>query len=390
MSHTRVRARLVALVAALPLALILQTRAHAQEPVLEVFYRKLEPKEQFKFKWKGMEAECVAGVFRWDVPQSEFGTNGLGRHFTGYCAEVLVSITADKMYRFQTNKTDAPANYNLAGVAKDKIDDAAKRRTRLVEELFGRYFRDPVLKPINEIDAVAFQIALWEIIQESEPAEGDLKLDLFAGDFQANYPKADAPAFVVKAQQYLDSLTGRDDVMFFMNDDLRGRELIRLQGMEGAEGVAQSQFALRYKGAPRVGGRLDDSWGGNGNGFGWGNWLGSGNLGGGAGRSSLFPSQSSNNGQSPSPMTDPPNPSPSNPIAGGPPTPGTSPSINGGTSGGSAGEKTAAVVGGPPTPGTSPGQPVNSVPAPAGLLLGVIALGTIGVWRVRPKFFAAK
>ncbi len=126
-----VRARLVALVVALPLALTVQTRAHGQEPALEVFYTKLEPKEQFKYKWKGKEAVCTAGVFRWEVPASEFGTHGLDRNFTGYCAEVLVPIIADKTYRFQTNNIYAAENYNLAGVDKDKTGEAANRRAEV-------------------------------------------------------------------------------------------------------------------------------------------------------------------------------------------------------------------------------------------------------------------
>ena len=89
MACTLVRARLSALVAVLPLALVLQSNASGQEPALEVFYTKLEPKEQFKYKWKGKEAVCTAGVFRWEVPApekgGEFGTNGLDRNFTGYC-----------------------------------------------------------------------------------------------------------------------------------------------------------------------------------------------------------------------------------------------------------------------------------------------------------------
>lgn len=166
---------------------------------------------------------------------------------------MLVPIVADKTYRFQTNNIYAVENYNLAGVDKDKVNDAANRRTKLVLELFGRYFRNPIMKAVNSDEAVAFQIALWEIIQETEPAMGVPKLDLFAGDVQANYPKADDPVYVTKAQAYLDSLTGTDDAMFFENADLRGRELIRLKGIENVDKiVAQSQFALRIKGGGAV------------------------------------------------------------------------------------------------------------------------------------------
>lgn len=288
MNRNPVRARLLALAVAVPLALALQTRASGQEPALEVTYTRLEPKEQFKYKYKDkdgkvQEAVCTAGVFRWEVPRSAYSTGDLDRNFTGYCAEVLVPIVAGKTYQYRTNNLYDPANYNLAGGAKEKVGDAANRRTRLVQELFGRYFRDPTLKATNATDAVAFQIALWEIVQETEPADGELKLDLFAGDFQANYPKADAPAYVTRAQEYLSTLTGKDDALIAENPDMKGRELIRLQGLPQADGApTQSQFALRYKngGAAGSGAFARALTAGGGGGFAPGGGLGGG-LGGG-------------------------------------------------------------------------------------------------------------
>ncbi len=381
MPSTSARTRLVALVAAFPLVFALQSRAVGQEPALEVFYTKLEPKEQFKYKWKGKEAVCSAGVFRWEVPQTEFGTNGLDRNFTGYCAEVLVPITADKTYRFRMNSIFAPENYGLAG--RENSATIANRRAVAVKELFGRYYRDPIGKSVNTEDAVALQIALWEVIQETEPAEDQAKFDLFAGDFQANYARADAPAYVLKAQQYLDSLTG-NDALYYENPDLKGRELIRLQGIENADKVvAQSQFALRYVnggGAPGAGNfarALTAGGGFGGVGFGApGGGLGGG-FGGGGG---LLAGTGNNNGSgqtfptttpiTTTPTTTPPSTTPpsTTPPSTTPPTTTT----------------TTPPVGGPQDPGTNP------VPAPAGLLLGFIALGTLGSWRLGARVLGTK
>ena len=343
MPSTSARTRLVALIAAFPLVFALQSRAVGQEPALEVFYTKLEPKEQFKYKWKGKEAVCSAGVFRWEVPQTEFGTNGLDRNFTGYCAEVLVPITADKTYRFRMNSIFAPENYGLAG--RENSATIANRRAVAIKELFGRYYRDPIGKSVNTDEAVALQIALWEVIQETEPAEDQAKFDLFAGDFQANYARADAPAYVLKAQQYLDSLTG-NDALYYENPDLKGRELIRLQGIENADKVvAQSQFALQYV---------------NGGGGGGGLLAGTGNNNGSG---QTFPTTT------PITTTTPPATTPigSTPPSTTPPTTTTTPP-----------------VGGPQGPGTNP------VPAPAGLLLGFIALGTLGSWRLGARVLGTK
>ncbi len=374
------RRTLVALCAALPLALplaLLARSASGQEPALEVFYTRLEPKEQFKYKWKGKEAVCSAGVFRWEVPQTEFGTNGLDRNFTGYCAEVLVPIVADKTYRFRVNSIYATENY---GLKADEVGvRVAERRAKSIQELFGRYYRDPVNKSVNADEAIALQIALWEIIQETEPAEGEAKRDLFAGDFQANYPRAEAPAYVLKAQQYLDSLTGNDN-LYYENPDLKDRELIRLMGIENAEKVvAQSQFALRFANGGGVGaGGLDRALTAGGGGLAalggglrgaGGGGVGGGTGGGGGG----FVTGGGNNGSSTFPTT----------------TPNTSTTTPGGGT-------TTTTTTNPPTTTTTtppvggPGDTNNPVPAPAGLLLGAIALGTLGSWRLGARLLAAK
>jgi hypothetical protein len=379
------RTLLRALVVVLPLALLTQSRVSGQEPALEVYYSKLEPKEEFKYRWKGKPAVANAGVFRWEVPETEFGTNGLDRNFTGYCAELLVPITAEKTYRFRVNSLYAPANYALAD--DDKAVLAAQRRAIYIQELFGRFFRDPVLKSANPVESVALQVALWEVIQETEPAEGEPARDLFAGDFRADYERANAPAYVLKAQEYLDSLTG-NDALFYENPDLRGRELVRLMGIANASGVvAQSQFALRYAGGGGVGGtapgRVLTSGGGGflagggggapiaGFGGGGGGGLGTGGGGGGAPTSpTTATTPPVGGGLTPTPPTV----TTETPPVGGPETPTT----------------TTTPPGGIPSLFSFPPTPATPVPAPAGLILGAIALGTLGSWRLGVRWLGKK
>jgi hypothetical protein len=373
---SRLYARLLVAIVAGAITL---SSAQAQTPALEVFYRKLEPREAFKFTWKGKASLVSAGVFRWEVPESAFGTNGLDRNFTGYCAEVLVPITADKTYRFRTNSLYDAANYGL------KADDErapliAQRRTVLIQELFGRYFRDPAAGGVGGDEAVAFQIALWEIIQETEPADGAAKFDLFGGDFRADYPRDEAPAFVRTAQTYLDSLTGNDAV-YYTNPALRGRELVRLMGIPNAEGVvAQSQFALRYTGGGATGG-LGQTLTGGGvggglpvGGLGGGTGGGTGGFGGGGGG---LLTNGGGTGGSTFPTTNPVTPTGNPPVGGS----SNSPPLDPATS-----TSTSPPVGGPNTPT----DPTNPVPAPAGLLLGLVALGTVGSWRVGARILKSK
>jgi len=388
MARSNIRARFVALLLVIPLALLLTAQAQGQTPGLEVMYTKLEPKEQFKYKIKGKEASSSAGVFRWEVPQTEFGTNGFDRNFTGYCAEVQVPITADKLYRFKIGSIDAPTNYSVDASAEP--EKAAQRRASLVRELFGRHYRDALTRQVDPDEAVGFQIALWELIQESEPAEGAAKFDLFGGDFQADYPKDQAPASVQKAQGYLNSLTG-DDTLFYQNPDTRGRELIRLQGIPNAEGVtAQSQFALRYAGGGGVGSggasRPLTSFGSP--------FFGSPGGAFGAGGGGLLAGAGGGGGSSPtSSAATPPTTSP---VTTSPVTTSTTPSNSPETT--TTTEKTP--TGGSETPETPekpklpPGTPTqfstNPVPAPPSILLAVVALGTIGSWRLRVRLRSAK
>jgi hypothetical protein len=406
----RASVRTAALAAVLAIPLAGQNRAFGQTPDVEVYYNTLEPKDQFKYKWKGKEGVCSAGVFRWEVPQNQYGTNGFDRNFSGYCAEILVPITAGKLYNFRENNLNDPANYGLGTKDKDKDKNpeqaakdkaAAQRRADFIKELFGRYFRDPIRKAVNPDEAIALQIALWEVIQETEPADGPPKLDLFSGDFQANYPKAEAPAYVLKAQEYLDSLTGKDvDATYAANADINGRDLIRLQGLTGADGVvAQSQFALRsaaIDGGSGTGGGARALLGGGLGGLG-GSFAGAGGLGGtgllgpgtvpfaggsggggggfvstgGTGTTSSTPAGSSDTTGTTGTTSSPPTTST-----------GTVP-VNGGSgSGGDGGSGGGGGGGG--NVGTSP------VPAPAGLLLGAIALGTLGTWRFGSRLLAAK
>jgi hypothetical protein len=334
-----------------------------RETRLDIFYPKLDPKVQFDYLWKGQPGTNSAGVIRWEVPASEFGTNGFDRAFPAYCAEVLVPIRTDTMYRFEVNSVNAVKNYELA--ASKSPEKSSERRTKLIHELYGRYYQEPVS---DANAAIAMQVALWEIIQETEPAEGSAKLDLFGGDFRANYPADAVPAYVTGAQKMLDSLTGNDN-LFYENPAIRGKELVRLRGIENDEKVvAQAQLALRAVGGGAAGGSGIGRPLTGGSGLAaLGGGIGGGN-GGGSGGGGFFPG-GGNNANTP-PSNTPPATTP--PTGGNPPGGGTPPGGGGGTPPGT----TPPVDVDPPTT-----PPTNSVPAPAGLILGLLALGTVGSWR---------
>lgn len=330
------------------------SRSLAQTPSLQAYYDKLDPTTPFKYLWKGEEKTCNVGAFHWRIPESQFSTGGLDRNFTGYCAEIDVPIVAGNTYYFRQLSIYEPRSYGLENTA-DGIR-ATQRRATLIKELFGRYYFEN--KTAHPVETFAFQVALWELTHETEPIDRSASFDLFAGDFQANYPKDQAPEFVLLAQAYLDSLTGNDSV-YYSNQDINGRELIRLQGIPNAEGlVAQSQYALRYinGGAPGVSpfagllGNNGAGLGGLGGGIGPG--IGAGGLGAGdipTGGGPLLGVGGGSTGSTPT-------------------SSGSSPPTGGGS----------RVPGGGPS-GTPPPTPV---PAPAGLALGLVAVAAFASRRI--------
>ena len=236
-------------------------------PQISITYRGLTPTTptedgrpaMFRYRWverdKWVERvtgtvpgipnnEPSVGILNWDVPSTEFTTAGLDRTFRTYCAEAPIGVTEGKTYRFEVQSPSRPEAFGLPETAAGRAE--AARRDGYIRELFGRYY----LPSLDDPKATrAFQIALWEIIHETQlPATKAAPFDLTTGNFQADYPNlAAAPAFVQVAQDYLKSLTGNEN-LFYENPGLAGMELIRLKGLAGAGAgdiAAQSQLALQ-------------------------------------------------------------------------------------------------------------------------------------------------
>ena len=324
--------------AALCLVSFFATPAHAQGPVqrseMSATYRGLNPgaakaeedgSKTFRYRWaeRNQWVERVAGVgaglpdndphvgiLHWDVPESEVTTGGMDRSFRTYCAEAPIGVALGTTYRFLIQAPEAPEAYGLPETAAGRAE--ANRRATYVRELYGRFYPQTLSNP----DAArSFQIALWEIIHETQlPAATAAPFDLTTGNFRADYPNLmAAPGYVAHAQEYLKALTG-DDGVFYTNPALAGLELVRLKGLPGgAAGIAaQSQFALQATqaaagaasaadGGGLTGGAGGGGLGGGGGGGGGGSALGGGSAGNGligAPGTSSTPSTSSNSSTS--------------------------------------------------------------------------------------------
>lgn len=335
---------------------------------------------------RGTRAAPAVGVLNWEVPPTEFGTAGMERQFRTYCAEAPVGVVAGATYLYEIRSPAVPDAYHLPNSDEGKAE--ALRRSTYVRELFGGYYT----RSLGEARAAkAFQIALWEIIHETHWTEDrPAPLDLSAGTFSAAVAQDD-PESVALSRDFLKTLSGNDNI-YYENPDLAGRELVWMQGRPSplaGNVVPQSQFALQFvrggvsaggsaplalAGTPggigALGGAAGAPFGGGGYGGigGFGGLGGIGGLGGGPGSTTTTTPP----GGTTTPPTTPPvdtNTPPTIPPSNVPPvneTPGDT------------------------TPPLTPPENTNPVPAPAGVLLGLIAVGALAGRRALVRAAARK
>ena len=377
-----------------------QSPEEAPRPVVTMRYKELTNREEFKFVVANRgEFTKPVGDMNFEFPQGFPPAAGLAADQRTFCIEPLVPIVAGRLYSFAVGPINDPASYGLPNTPEGKV--AAERRATYVRELYGRFYADTVED--NKVATAGFQAALWELAGETEVPEGPLPFNLFTGAFKANYPvEAEAPEYVRTGQRYLQNLTG-DDSPFRESKALQSLELVRLNGLAGADGLTpQSQLALRA--AP---GDLAGAGGGNGAGGGSGGFapsvapVGGGGIGGGGGGSPIGPLGGRGGGGGGF----------GGGIGGGFPFTGlgtTSPvvtTVTGAQPGGTSPQDSTGTVTNPPPirppdivppvpnppevippggttpPGDSKPPEGNPVPAPPALALGL--LGLAGLWATR-------
>src|SRR4051794_14854486 len=168
--------------------------------VVTATFEGAAPKAPFKFKWKEKNGSFTknVGLLHWQMPPDEpakAGMAGVDGYFRTYCAEALVGVVGGKTYKFEVQRPEHPEGYGLPNTEEGQAQ--AARRATYVRELFGRYY--PASIRGDDVDApLAFQVALWEIIGESQlPEAAAAPFSLFTGNFQADYPTVkESPAFV--------------------------------------------------------------------------------------------------------------------------------------------------------------------------------------------------
>jgi hypothetical protein len=212
-------------------------------PIVNLKYKELSQRQEFKFLLadKGEFSKPVGDMMFQFAPGTA-PREGLDADFRTYCAQPLVPIYANQLYDFAVTRPNEAKYFGLPETDAGRVE--TERRMFFIRELYGRYFVETMETPTTS--SPAFQVALWEIISESNVPEGPMPFNLFGGNFRASYPNEEAaPEYVQRAQKFLLSLTG-NDAPFRESRILQGFEITRLDGVAGADGATpQSQLALR-------------------------------------------------------------------------------------------------------------------------------------------------
>ncbi|MBY0523235.1 MAG: PEP-CTERM sorting domain-containing protein [Gemmataceae bacterium] len=144
----------------------------------------------FQYTLNGTNGSAYALALHWTRTG---GNSGLPLHFTTFCTELLQHVGFNGNYKyFIVGVKDVPFGGPGdpgpgPGMGNAKAD--------LIRELWGTY-RNQVHTADDE---AAFQIAIWEIVNDADLNLGG------SGTFHSNYSGA-APAFVDLAQTWLSSL----------------------------------------------------------------------------------------------------------------------------------------------------------------------------------------
>jgi hypothetical protein len=184
----------------------------------------------FAFIHGNIRGVVPAGTLHWEIPTTVLATGGLERKFDSYSADPLLSLRVGNQYKYDFGPLGRPEV--LRATPDEAGKELAARKVRYVHELYGRYYPDPQ-KSVAELPEIraAFQIALWELICETDVPDGPMPFHLYTGTFRADYPEpTTAPAPVQLAQEYVQSLTGNDQP-FYDHPLFGGSEIVRLDGL---------------------------------------------------------------------------------------------------------------------------------------------------------------
>ena len=141
-----------------------------------------------------------AGQLRWSGVQGDARAAGLPDAFMSFCIDGLQPVYGGVTHTFTDFTTAVNANPFGGTNGAMGVD-----RANLLAQFWNQFGpADPAVGFSNATDSAAFQIGIWEIVNDAVPAGNGMSSSLSAGRFQVA-PSAQSTAAAVKAQQWLQS-----------------------------------------------------------------------------------------------------------------------------------------------------------------------------------------
>ena len=145
-------------------------------------------------------APAYVGQLRWSGVQGQARDAGLPDAFMSYCIDGLQPVYGGMTHTF-TDFTSA-VNANPFGGTNGAM---GVNRANLLTQFWNQFGpADPAVGFSSATDSAAFQIGIWEIVNDAVPAGNGMTFSLSAGRFQVA-ASAQSTAAVVKAQQWMQS-----------------------------------------------------------------------------------------------------------------------------------------------------------------------------------------
>jgi RHS repeat-associated protein len=149
--------------------------------------------------WRTMNA----GQFTWTNATGDVSAAGLPATFKSFCIEGLQGVSRGNTYTFP-NFIQASAAGPIGGTAVPMGAD----RSNLLTQFWNQFGpADPAIGFTAATDAAAFQLAIWEIVNDATPLGNGMSFDLGSGQFQVG-PSAQSAAAVNKAKQWMQAFDG--------------------------------------------------------------------------------------------------------------------------------------------------------------------------------------
>lgn len=154
-------------------ALTISANASAETVTTELLTYKVYA---ISVTYNGNTFYAGGGAFEWVVHSDDLSQlpYGVGEHFISFCIEATEGLSANVPYEYNVVDPANAPNVGWTQMGSEKADMLAR--------WFGAYYQGNSLDDWDPIEAMAFQMGIWEIIAEDE----NNPLDLVSGKLQIN------------------------------------------------------------------------------------------------------------------------------------------------------------------------------------------------------------